>query len=121
MKKLWMITFLAATASLITGGQAIFTNGGNGNTEWFLAFWLFTVGAGVSFSLMLARHITLSGVKTINFTALVAGILFLFSNPIGLMVFFALPLLLAFYICAFALLVWIPVSSRIRASSNNLP
>ena len=114
MKKLWVITLVGFVTSLIAGRQAIFTNGGNGNGEWYLLFWFTTVTAGISNSLMISRSLCLSEVKTAISVALVAGILLLFSSPLGLMAFFALPLLFAFFVLVLVSLIWFTATSRLK-------
>ena len=105
----WLITIAFLTASLFTGRMALFTNGGNGNTGWFLSFWAVSIGLAIISCLLCSKTFHLKSTTTVKLTVAVSIIVFLFSNPVGLFVFFAIPLLLLFYLLVTAILITTPI------------
>lgn len=118
MLALWILTFILLIASLLTGYQALFTNWGNAHWGWFLGFWASMSVMAVISNLMVAKLFKVKVLNTAIGTLVLTGIVFLFSNPIGLLVFFAIPLLALFYLFVVISIILIPTLSLYRRHSD---
>ncbi|NJM53501.1 MAG: hypothetical protein HC846_09015 [Blastocatellia bacterium] len=109
--KLWKLTLILLILSLITGRFAIFTNGGNGNSVWYLLLWLFCTSLFYTASLLLAEVIKLPRNQAIILAGVFTLLGFISSSAIGLMSIIGLPVLILFTLFVVCLLIMVKAKS----------
>ena len=94
----WILTTSLFIASLTTFWLALFRSGENGHGHWFLLFWLSSIGLALSSCFLLGKLTESKRSTGTVYTTAVTAIIFVFTSPIGLLAFFAIPLIFVFYV-----------------------
>lgn len=112
--KLWKLSFLLLFASFTCGRFAIFTNGGNGNANWYLSFWFFSTNLFFTSGLLLAKYLRFQKPFTLLLTTFFTVLGLISSSPLGLMTLLGLPILVPFGVFVIIELLVVKAHSKLK-------